>query len=181
MRADLRMFIANSVEFPDDADPNNERLQEGQHQSLQFLLSNSAELAMNGNPLSIEDDGIGKPAQAVAGLPSEIYRLGIAHQNRVVDLHLGSVWTHLVSLIDGDADNLQTFGAQLLLYFDERRDFLAAGAAPCGPEVHDQHLAPPLIQSARLALEIRNARGHEPGRSRGGWHGGVSRLPTIRP
>ena len=157
-------------------------LEKGQDQSLQFLLRDSAELAMNGDTLPIEYDRIGKTAQAVASLPSEIYRLHVAYQNRVVHLHLGSVGPHLIALIDGNADDLQTFGPELLLHFDERRNFLPAGGAPRGPEVHDQHLAAPLVQSAWGSLEIRNACRHEAGGSRSSWHGCVSRLlSTTRP
>jgi hypothetical protein len=74
----------------------------------------------------------------------------------------------VIGLINGDADKLQAFGAVCSLKANEIAHLVPARGTPSGPEVNDQDLAAPLVESLFPSFIVGQGNGEQSGSVGGG-------------
>jgi hypothetical protein len=125
--------------------------EELEHCGLDFGGAGAAVEARAHDAVAIDEEGDGDAVDASV-LAAE---LGIAHHDRVVEAHPGDEGADgAFSVVDGDTDNLQAAGAVLLLPLDEAGNLEAAGRAPGGPEIEQNHFAAETGEIDAGALKI---------------------------
>ena len=122
--------------------------------SGELLLLERAELRVCDPPRSIDDHRERQGHQRVPERLRELHCPISADQGWVVESDLAGELPDFVSLIHGDADELQAVRPTFALQADEHRHLLPARRAPGRPEVDDQNLARPLGEGLVLAVRV---------------------------
>ena len=110
---------------------------------------------------AVHDHGKRQRHHGVAQSLGELHRPEAANQRRIVETDLCCELPYFIGLIDGDADNLQTFRAEVCLRLDEFRHLFPTRRAPGCPEIDDHHLAAPLIDALLRPVGIRKGEAAE--------------------
>ena len=71
------------------------------------------ELGVRNGALAVDDHGKGQRHEPVAQGLGKLHRAEAADQRRIVQADLCCELAYFIGLIDGDADKLQTFGAEI--------------------------------------------------------------------
>jgi len=116
--------------------------------------------------LTVDDNGKRKGCEPVPQSSGKVDRLVAANQGGIIQVELPSELDHFVTLIHGNADELQAPGSQLSLGLNELGHLFPARLAPRRPEVDDEHLPSPLAQRLRRSLNVRKREREQSGRIR---------------
>ena len=103
---------------------------------------------------AIEEEGDGQSQNASVFLAD----FGVAHDDRVVHFELlVETGDGVGSVVHGDADDLESLIAILVLETDEERRFYATRLAPCRPEVEEHDLSAIVGELERRAGKLRES------------------------
>jgi len=133
----------------------------GPRDSLELRRAHGSKLSQHDLALRVDDDGERQCHDGIAERLRQLHRAVATDERRVVEADLLGELPHLDSVIDGDADKLQPFGAVGRLRLDEHRHLFLAGRAPRGPEIDNQQTPSPLRQALWMAVDVGKADGKQ--------------------